>query len=187
MRTTISKEIRFLCTLAALSILTSPGFSQSTVDTTDGRFYDDLLDNLVGKWEASATVHKAKFTLRFDVDWVLNHQYLRVHFISNEIVPWLKVPFESQSFFGYDRMKKRYTFHELTVHGDSGPYEEALSGADRTGDEFLLVKKQADADRVIVQIFSWNPDSGTWRIVSRLLEGEIMGEPFLQMDLHRVK
>ena len=177
------KRFKSLLAIALSAFIMCPVFAQSAGDTADGRFRDELLNNFVGEWKATATVHKEKFTLNFEVKWVLNHQYLRVHFKSNEVIPWLKVPFESESFFGYDKMKKRYTFHELTVHGDSGPFEEGLSSAYKTDNEFKLVKKQADSDKTIVQRFIWEPASKTWQIVSRLLVDGKEGEPFLEMKL----
>ena len=83
---------------ALLTFAVGSAFAQSAGDTADRRFHDDLLNNFVGEWEAVATGHKVIFTLNFEVKWVLNHQYLRVHFKSNEVIPWLKVPFESDLF-----------------------------------------------------------------------------------------
>ena len=71
-----------------------PSFAQNAEDTTDGRFHDDLLNNLVGKWDVTAIAHGEKFTLNLEAEWVMNHQYLHIHFKSHEVVPWLKVPFE---------------------------------------------------------------------------------------------
>ena len=49
--------------------------------------------------DAAAVVHGVKFTLKIKAEWVLNHQYLHVHFKSQEVVPWLKVHFEEEFFF----------------------------------------------------------------------------------------
>ena len=84
---------------------------------SDARFDDDLLDRFVGKWEVSAVVHGQKFMLDREAEWVLNHQYLRVHEKSREVVPWLKVPFERVLFIGYNPRSKKYVVQEMTVHG----------------------------------------------------------------------
>ena len=160
--------------------------AQSAEDTTDRRFHDNLLNNLVGKWDATAIVHKEKFTLNFEAEWVLNHQYLRVHFKSNEIVPWLKMQFEQEYFFGHNRMYKRYFVHEVSVFGGNGPYE-GFCYAYKTGNEFKLVQKMSDSDKAKVQRFTWDPGSKSWHIVSRPLENGIEGEPFIEMKLVATK
>ncbi len=97
-------------------LITMTSFAQSSKDTS-GRFYDDLLNHLVGKWDVSATVHGQKFTLDREAEWVMNHQYLRIYEKSREVIPWLKMPFERTIFIGYNHRKKRYIVYELTVHG----------------------------------------------------------------------
>lgn len=183
MRTSNHKSIRLFAVIGLSSLIMGTSFAQSTGDAAESTFQDELLNNFVGKWEANATVHKTKFTLNFKVDWVLNHQYLRVYFISNEIIPWLKVPFESELYLGFDKVKQQYTFHELTVHGDTGPFEERLSSAQKTGNGFKLIKKRADVDMTIIQQFVWDPTSKTWQISSMLLTDGKEEEPFLEMKL----
>src|SRR3982751_2333263 len=97
-----------ICFFLLTTLLASQAFAQNTKDTT-GQFHDDLLDHLVGKWDATSIVHENPFTIKFDVQWVLNHQYLHIHFKSNEVVPWLNIPFESDMFLGYSHIGKHYT------------------------------------------------------------------------------
>jgi len=47
-------------------------FAQSNPPT----FQDDLLDHLVGKWDATGTVHGRPSRQTFEADWALNHQFL---------------------------------------------------------------------------------------------------------------
>ena len=47
-----------------LTLCVAPiSLAQVDKDGNDRRFYDDLLDHLVGKWNVSATVHGQEFTL----------------------------------------------------------------------------------------------------------------------------
>jgi len=164
------------------SFFASTSFAQIAEDTTDGRFHDDLLIHLVGRWDVTAVVHGQKFTLNLEAEWVMNHQYLHIHFKSGEIVPWLKIPFEQEYFFGYNKMRKGYFVHEVSVLGGNGPYE-GFCYAYKTGNEFKLVQKMIDSDKINVQRFIWEPTSKSWQIVSRSLADGKEGEPFIEMKL----
>jgi len=177
------KKIYFLFITALIYI---PSFAHNAADTTDGSFHDDLLNNLVGKWDVAAMAHGESFTLNLEAEWVMNHQYLHIHFKSHEVVPWLKVPFESELFFGYNQTNKRYTVHEMTVHGDDGPYE-GFCYAYQTGNEFKLVKKHAGSDNATISRFTWEPMAKTWNIDMRLLVDGKEGEPLVDMKLVAAK
>jgi hypothetical protein len=176
---------KFIITLFSLLVFFFTN-AQSAEDTTDGRFHDGLLNNLVGKWDAEATVHNEKFTLKFEAEWVLDHQYLRMHFKSNEAVPWLKMKFEQESFFGYNGMYKRYIVHEMSVHGGNGPYE-GFCYAYKTGNKFKIVQKMGDLDQWSVQELTWEPGSKSWLVVSRPVVDGKEGEPFIAMKLVAAK
>lgn len=48
-------------------LITIVSFAQTAGDTA-GRFYDDLLDHCMGKWDVNATVYGQKFTLDREAD-----------------------------------------------------------------------------------------------------------------------
>jgi hypothetical protein len=156
-----SKAIPKMGVLITLIVLLTPlSFAQTTADTTR-RFYDDLLNNLVGKWEVSATVYGQKFSLEREAEWVMNHQYLRIHEKSREVVPWLKEPFERTIFIGYNHHAKRYLVYELTVHGADGPLQpEGFSYGDRKGNELKVVIKKG-SEPFTIQRFTWEPKSSS--------------------------
>ena len=152
---------------------------QVAPDGSDGRFYDDLLDRFVGKWEVSAVVYGPKFTLDREAEWVLSHQYLRVHEKSREVVPWLKVPFERVLFIGYNHRRKRYVVQEMTVHGADVPFEpEGLAYASRTGDELTFEIKNG-TEVVIRGRWTWDRASSTWHIQGRRVIAGKEQEPHL--------
>jgi len=155
--------------------------AQSPEDTTDGRFRDELLNNLVGKWDVTATVHETKFTLDLDAEWVLDHQYLEIHWKSHQVVPWLKIPFEEICFVGYNRLYKRYFVHEVSVHGGGGSYE-GFCYAYKTGNEIKFVMLP-DSDKTMEQRFIWEPKTKSWSIVSRQIVDGKEGEPYIVMKL----
>ncbi|MEP7373998.1 MAG: hypothetical protein ABI675_11450 [Chitinophagaceae bacterium] len=161
-------------------------FAQNAEDTTDGRFHDDLLNHFVGKWNVTSIAHGHPFTAKIDVAWVLNHQNLRIHLLSNEVVPWFGVPMEFEEFVGYNHKSKRYVVHGMSIEGfDEDPSEGFFYGY-RDGNEFKTEAKFG-TDSLVVQRFTWQPASGTWNIASRWLIAGKEGEVFLDMNLVAIK
>ena len=161
-------------------LITTASFAQTAEDTADGLFHDDLLNHLVGKWNASGMIHGNPFTWDIEAQWVMNHQYLRIDEKSREVVPWLNVQYEGMYFIGYNHNSKRYVVHEMSVKGDADQ-TEAPYYAYRTGAELKLVEPwTSGSDTVTVQRFTWEPASGSWHIVGRLViagkEGDVLGD-----------
>jgi hypothetical protein len=160
----------------AMAVLAICGASTSSVqaakDSPDAQLHDDLLDHLVGKWNVSAVVHGQKFSLDREAEWVLNHQYVRIHEKSREVVPWLKVPFERTIFIGYNHRTGRYVLHEVNVHGGDVLQEpEGFAYASRAGNALTIDHKNG-AEVVARARWTWNPDSATWRFqAGRVVDG----------------
>jgi hypothetical protein len=182
-----SKMILKTVSLITLFIfLASCSFAQTAGDTTR-RFYDDLLDNFVGKWDVSATAHGQKFTLDREAEWVMNHQYLRIYEKSREVVPWLKVPFERTIFIGYNHRSKRYVVYELTVHGADVPHEpEGLYYGERTGNELKMVVTKG-SEVASNQRFTWEPASRSWHFQGRRVIAGKEKEPSVEQKAIRAK
>ena len=162
-----SKIIPKTVTLITLVVfLATYSFAQNAGDTTR-RFYDDLLNNFVGKWDVSGTAHGQKFTLDREAEWVMNHQYLRIYEKSREVVPWLKVPFGRTIFIGYNHHSKRYVVYELTVHGAAVPHEpEGFYYGDRTGNELKMIHTKG-SEVIGNARFTWEPASRSWHSQGR--------------------
>jgi hypothetical protein len=160
--------------LAAIGlVLAVAPISSAQVDRegNDRRFYDDLLDHFVGKWDVSATAFGQKFTLKREAEWVMEHQYLRIHEKSHAAIPWLKVPFERTIYVGYNHRSRRYVVHEMTVHGGDVPHEpEGFYYADRSGNELKMALTKG-SEVVGSMRFVWEPATQSWRIQS----GQVIG------------
>jgi hypothetical protein len=167
--TLLNKLIARIIALYGLIVFLAPClFAQNSGDSTR-RFYDDLLNNFVGKWDVDATVHGQKFTLYREAEWVMDHQYLRIHETSHQVIPWLNIPFERTIFIGYNHLSKRYVVYELTVHGASGLLQpEGFSYGERSGNELKVVIKKG-SEPFIIQRFTWEPESKLWRFQGRLV------------------
>ena len=174
-----------VATVAATLLAASSLFAQNNSAAVDWQFHDDLLDHLVGKWVATGIVHGNPATLNIEAEWVLEHQYLRIHEQGAENVPGMPFPFEGVLFVGYQQTGKRYVAHEMTVWGGDDPTEGFLH-AIRTGDEIKLVGK--DGTEVMrVQRFTWDPVSRSWHIESRPVKAGKEGEPFIDLTATAAK
>jgi hypothetical protein len=177
------KKLFFL--LLVISI-TNTIIAQNTKDSADGRFHDDLLDHLVGTWNATSVAHDFSSTGVITAGWVLNHQFFHLHFKGNDTIPWWHMPMEFEEYFGYSRAKKRYSVHGMSIEGDADP-SEGFGFAYRNGNEFKTVLKMSP-DTSIIQRFTWQPATGTWSIQSKEEIGGKEGtEVFLEMKLEAVK
>jgi len=169
------KQVYFLL-ICALTYI--PSSAQTSEDTTDGRFHDDLLNHLAGTWNVMATANGKSFTATLKAEWVMCHQYFHIYERANEIIPWLHAPLEIEFYIGYNHNSRRYIVHELNVFGSDGPYE-GFCYAYRNADEIKLLKKcESDSNTVTIQRFTWEPASGSWQSEMRQLtngnEGEIL-------------
>src|SRR5450432_2852444 len=90
------------------ALIYNPSFAQNAEDTTDGKFHDDLLNHLVGKWNITSVAHGFSSTAVLEAEWVLNHQFLHYHLKSNEAIPWIHMPMEIECFISYNHNSKRY-------------------------------------------------------------------------------
>ena len=121
---------------------------------------DDFLDRLVGSWVTTGTTHNLPMPQTIQVDWVLNHQFVRIDQKSTGNRPGWNIPYEASHFIGYDRMEKRYVLFALDVHGAAGP---RVAYGSRQGNEIRF--EAAAGQQTVGMRLTWRPESGTWRTV----------------------
>jgi hypothetical protein len=115
------------------------GFSQD-LDGPKHVFNDALLDHMVGNWKLTGNVmgHTAEHTV--SVEWVLNHQFLRIHEKDNASASNDRVPYEAMIMVGYDNTSERYVAHWNDVFG--GRFSETLGYGTRAGDEIRFMQQK---------------------------------------------
>jgi hypothetical protein len=69
---------------------------------------DKLLDDLAGNWILDGTVADQQATFDAAAEWVMDHQYLRIHLVSREMQPNGKTAYEATAFIGWDAAAKQY-------------------------------------------------------------------------------
>jgi hypothetical protein len=149
---------RIPCCLAAgfalCSLLCVSGCAQQPT------FRDALLDHLAGNWVLKGTIAGKETTHDVTAEWVLNHQYLRIHEVSREMQD--RHPVEARVFVGWDQAIKQYACVWLDSYGGISPV--SFANAKRSGDEIPFIFRDKDGDthttfRYIAQSNSWE-----WRI-----------------------
>jgi hypothetical protein len=123
----------FLLGLAAVIVLPPPGPAQASA------FNDPLLDHYVGTWVLRGTIGGAQTVHDVSVDWVLGHQYLRIHEVSREKDVQGQPAYEAIVFLGADPAGKGFACLWLDNTGGGGLKGGAIGHAVPKGDEIPIV------------------------------------------------
>jgi hypothetical protein len=107
--------------LLMLLIFSTPAIlrSQEEAPPLDGPnhiFHDELLDNMAGTWNLTGKIGSQPLNHSVEVEWVLNHQFLRVQ--EKDLSPKENAPaYEAMVFVGRDNASERYVAHWLDIFG----------------------------------------------------------------------
>ena len=166
-----------LCAMLFTLLVPSISFPQSqSPDSPYAALQDDLLDHFVGKWNVGGSTHDTPSSGTLEVDWVLNHQFLRIYQKSSENAFGGSVPYEAILMLGYDATSKNYVLHAMNIRGGRGA--RGISFGRRTGNEISFTYHDIAPPGVnstaptIAETpsrpgvrFTWAPDAKTWHLV----------------------
>ncbi len=128
-------------------------------------FHDPLLENMVGTWKLNGRIAGREANHTVDADWVLNHQFLRIHEKDNGASKDGAVPYEAIVMIGYDNASEHYMAHWTDIYG--GRFSETLGYGTRSGNEIRFTFEYPDGP--FHTTFRWKPDSSQWQW---LMEGK---------------
>jgi hypothetical protein len=154
---------RAICTALAL-LFFSTGFAPAAdaplpLDGAGVTLNDPLLDHMTGRWSVSGILVGRPVTQTVEADWILNHQFLRIHEIGATDPKTGKPDYEAMPLVGYDNASERYVAHWIDVFG--GRWSETLGYGKRNGDEIDFVFEYPDGP--FHTDFIWNAKASTWR------------------------
>jgi len=138
--------------LVALSSV--PSIAQAPVE-----WRDDLADHLTGTWRIEGQVLGREAHHEVNAEWVLNHQFLRIHEKTAATAPASENRYEAFWFLGYDAVSERYVLHLLDVFG--GRFSETLGYGTRNGNEIRFVFEYPDGP--FHTTFRRSPEKSTWQ------------------------
>ena len=160
------------------------------IDGENSPLRDVLLDKLVGKWRVKGRIAGQSIQHACDADWVLNHQFLRAHFIDIHAIENRKAKakeqqaeYEAEVFIGYDNMSERYVAHWLDTFG--GRFSESLGYGRREGANAVRFVFEYP-DGPLHNTFSWKADSKTWSILIKQKDARGEWTVFAEEVLERI-
>jgi hypothetical protein len=146
--------------LMLLLLAVAPAGAQDTPAPLDGPnhpFVDDLLDHLAGAWKGTGQMRGQATTHSFDAEWVLNHQFLRLHEKDSSGAS----TYEADAYIGYDNMSERYVIHWIDVFG--GRIDETLGYGQRSGNSIRFLFEYPDGP--FASTLTWKPAERRWQLV----------------------
>jgi Protein of unknown function (DUF1579) len=146
-------------------------------DGRDARFEDPLLNNLLGRWDASGQVLSRKVASTLTVEWVLNHQFLQLK-LEDTATP---SQYDAWIYIGYDFRSERYVVHWLDVFG--GRFSETLGYGSRSSDGVRFVFEYGDGP--FRKTLTWNAVDKTWRWLIESKDDAGRWKPFADYNLRR--
>jgi hypothetical protein len=143
-------------------------------------FRDSLLDHLVGSWVLQGTIAGKQTTHDVTAEWVLAHQYLRVHDVSREKKDNGEPAYQAMVFVGWDNALSQYACFWLDDYGAA--FDSTIGHAKRGGDEIAFLFNYPEGP--FHTTFAYEPKTDTWQW---RMDSEDKGslKPFARVKLTR--
>lgn len=116
-------------------------------------------------------------------DWVLNHQFLRIHEQTDASAPNDEHPYEADWYLGCDDVSERYVLHLLDVFG--GRFSETLGYGTRDRHELRFVFEYPDGP--FHTTFRWDPRQGSWEWLMEQMNKAGKWTQFANLKLTKVE
>lgn len=142
---------------------------------------DSLLDHLTGKWVLQGTIAGKETTHDIVSEWVLGHEYVRLHEVSREKDTKGQPAYEAIVFIGWDKPSGEYACLWLDSTGGGGLSAQAIGHAKRSGEKIMFLFKGQDGS-IFHTTFAYSKAADTWKW---LMDGEEGGklQPFARVTL----
>lgn len=148
---------------------------------TPSQWHDDLVDHMAGTWKVECQImgHEAHHELQ--ADWVLNHQFLRMHENTAATAPKGEHPYEAVWYLGYDSVSERYVLHLMDVFG--ARFSETLGYGTREANQIRFTFEYPDGP--FHTIYRWDPEKDTWQWLMEQKDKNGKWVPFSALKLTR--
>jgi Protein of unknown function (DUF1579) len=150
------KTAFYLVLIVVLVAMAGP-LRSSAQSTADWR--DDLVEQMVGSWKLQGPIMGRDAHHEVEAEWVLNHQFLRIHEKTEAGAPGSEKRCDAIWFLGYDPVSERYVLHLLDVFG--GRFSEMLGYGVRDGNAIRFVFEYPDGP--FHTVFQWSSEKDTWQ------------------------
>ena len=121
---------------------------------------DPLLEHLDGQWVLRGTVAGKETTHDVQAEWVLAHQYLKLHETAREKNAKGQPLYEANVYIGWDQAASEYRCVWLDVYG--GISVQSIGRATPSGDSmaFVFTDKKGNVD--FHTVFTYDKETNTW-------------------------
>jgi hypothetical protein len=140
-------------------------------------FHDDLLEQMAGFWDLTGDVRGQPVHERMSSEWILNHQFLRVH------RKQVEGPHESLLYIGYDAVSERFVAHLMDTFGGRG--SETLGYGIRSGDKIQFVFEYPSGPYHFTM--SWDTKDKSWQFVLESKDKQGHWTTFSTQTLRRIR
>jgi hypothetical protein len=166
--------------LAILALLLLASFSSSAQQSMRA---DPLLDRLTGNWTMQGTIAEHETTHDIEAEWVLGHEYLRLHETSRQKNAQGQPAYEAIVFIEWDESSNEYKCLWLDSTGGGGLTAPIARGK-RGNDEIAFIFTDKGKDSGIHTTFVYSKGTNTW---TWLIDNEHDGKltPFARVKLTR--
>jgi hypothetical protein len=143
---------------------------------------DPLLDRMTGHWVLQGTIAGHETTHDVEPEWVLGHEYLRLHEVSRDKNAQGRAAYEAIVFIEWDETASEYRCLWLDSTAGGGLSGQGIAHAKRDGDQIPFLFKSKGGD--FHNTFAYNKSNDTWQWI---MDGEDGGKlvPFARVKLTR--
>lgn len=149
---------------------------------TPAEWRDDLVDQMAGDWKLEGTVMGRAGHHDVRAEWVLNHQFLRIHEKTAAGAPKDEHAYEATWFLGYDPVSERYVLHLMDIFG--ARFSETPGYGTRDGNAIHFVFEYPDGP--FHTTLRWSPGAGSWQWLMEQKNKEGKWTQFADLTLTRV-
>lgn len=153
-----------------LTVFLSASVPARLAAQTPAPWHDDLVEHMMGSWTLGGQVMGREAHHEVQGEWVLNHEFLRVHEKTAAGAPSDEHAYEATWFLGYDAVSERYVLHLFDVFG--ARFSETLGYGTRDGDAIRFVFEYPDGPFHTTFRWSREKDSWEWLMEQKNKEGK---------------
>jgi hypothetical protein len=123
---------------------------------------DPLLERLIGAWVLRGMIARKPTTHDVIAEWVLGHQYLRLHETSREKDDKGQAQYEAIVLIGWDETSSEFQCLWLDSTGGGGLTAQAIARGKRIGDAIPFLFRERDGSVSFNNTFSYDKASDSW-------------------------
>jgi len=144
--------------LFLLSVVWISAFTQQPASPADAQ----LLDRLAGNWVLQGAIGGRQVTHDVQADWVLNHEYLRLHELSREKKPGGAPAYEAIIFIEWNPKAREFVCLWLDSTSGGGLNPKGLAHGRPTATSIPFIFDISPTE-FLRNTFIYNPAAGAWQ------------------------